>query len=70
MSLKSDSYYSNYNVYGNNGQKRCIMNQVPTSEFPSIFYHVKPHALPEIMRPKHINTPYCSPYALNYKNNC
>lgn len=49
---KDYSAYSNINSYGNNGSPVSIIAPVTASFLPEIFYHMKPHPLPQWMIPR------------------
>lgn len=58
---KDYAAYSNINSYGNNGRPVSIVAPVTASFLPEIFYHMRPHPLPQWMTPKKQGT-NCNQY--------
>jgi len=65
---KDYAAYSNLNSYGNNKSPVSIVAPVTASFLPEIFYHMRPHPLPQWMIPNKQgtnNSIHCNPYSCN-----
>ena len=57
--------YSNINSYANNVRPVSIVAPMPAYFLPEIFYHAKPHPLPQWMKPKkHFECDNCNSYSV------
>lgn len=76
----SQPFYSNMESYGTDGQSHFIVAPVLATISPSLFFHVKPHPLPNWMNPRNVGPEFshgqkcvqCDPYAClgSQKDNC